>query len=450
MLRFCASVLIALFAVLPSAQAQACGDLYGQFISNGLSAYVEGRRPAIEEKVRNELGKGDRFARGITLYNINARMGPTDFQYAGNEVLYTIRGNYLYFKSTTPSVFGSYADPAFEVHFDIELRGPITAPLNGPPYSDGMAARIPVMTVKPRNVSGDIVTLMINIFSLTGPGADAIQQVVDTHLTRDVTRYVNDYLIAQTTGISFMSSRKNGSITTFSNPMYDCGGAPAAVDICRSWGTDCGEPAAQEFCRRQGFNYTIEHTAASGRGPTWVPISQRLCMGPQCGSFASISCSNSAKLEIGDKIKTSPSSTVTGSMPVDRSTVITREGSSISGAIGSPNQSAGSAVQTRTTPPLAAATSTPDMSCKPGYVWRDARPGDTVCVTPESRALVASETASAASRTDPNGAWGPATCLSGLVWREAFDGDTVCVTPERRSAVKSENAAAASRRVSVN
>ncbi len=82
MLRLCASVLIAFLAVLPTAHAQACSDLYGQFISNGLSAYVEGRRPAIEEKVRNELGKGDRFARGITLYNINVRMGSTDFQYA--------------------------------------------------------------------------------------------------------------------------------------------------------------------------------------------------------------------------------------------------------------------------------------------------------------------------------------------------------------------------------
>lgn len=83
--------------------------------------------------------------------------------------------------------------------------------------------------------------------------------------------------------------------------------------------------------------------------------------------------------------------------------------------------------------------------CKPGFVWREARPADVVCVTPESRSMVAQENAVAPSRWDANGAYGPNTCIAGFVWREAFEGDITCVTPERRAAVKEENRVGPSR-----
>ncbi|MBX3431292.1 MAG: hypothetical protein KF779_17025 [Hyphomonadaceae bacterium] len=83
--------------------------------------------------------------------------------------------------------------------------------------------------------------------------------------------------------------------------------------------------------------------------------------------------------------------------------------------------------------------------CRTGFVWREARPGDVVCVTPESRTLVRHENASATARVSPGGAYGPHTCIAGFVWREAFDGDVVCVTPERRSQVREENATAVTR-----
>ena len=84
--------------------------------------------------------------------------------------------------------------------------------------------------------------------------------------------------------------------------------------------------------------------------------------------------------------------------------------------------------------------------CAPGTVSRMTRPSDSVCVTPESRALAARENSKAALQLMPGGgAYGPNTCLPGLVWREAFLGDLVCVTPERRAAVRQENLLAASR-----
>ncbi|WP_067852058.1 hypothetical protein [Mycolicibacterium wolinskyi] len=85
-------------------------------------------------------------------------------------------------------------------------------------------------------------------------------------------------------------------------------------------------------------------------------------------------------------------------------------------------------------------------TCIQGYVWREARSGDTVCVTPETRSTVAQQNANPKAHKDPNGAYGPESCAQGYVWREAFDGDTICVTPDFRQQMFDDNAAASSRK----
>src|SRR5215510_9889012 len=73
-------------------------------------------------------------------------------------------------------------------------------------------------------------------------------------------------------------------------------------------------------------------------------------------------------------------------------------------------------------------------TCKQGFVWREARPSDHVCVTPQTRAQTAEDNRLAASRIDPNNrAYGPNTCKQGFVWRDAFPGDVVCVTGQTRT-----------------
>lgn len=83
-------------------------------------------------------------------------------------------------------------------------------------------------------------------------------------------------------------------------------------------------------------------------------------------------------------------------------------------------------------------------TCANGYVWREARPGDTVCVTPDMRATIAQQNGNAGANKDPSQAYGPESCSQGYVWRQAFDGDTICVTPGFRTTVLADNAAAAS------
>ncbi|MEO5734041.1 MAG: hypothetical protein ABIN96_12690 [Rubrivivax sp.] len=84
--------------------------------------------------------------------------------------------------------------------------------------------------------------------------------------------------------------------------------------------------------------------------------------------------------------------------------------------------------------------------CLTGYVWRDARSGDKVCVPPATRDRSAAENRAAASTRQPGGGpYGINTCRQGYVWREAFAGDQICTMPASRSAAAADNAAAAAR-----
>ncbi|MFL6661628.1 MAG: PASTA domain-containing protein, partial [Rhizobacter sp.] len=87
-------------------------------------------------------------------------------------------------------------------------------------------------------------------------------------------------------------------------------------------------------------------------------------------------------------------------------------------------------------------------TCKSGFVWRDAFPGDHVCVAPAVRAQAQAENAQGpAHRALPvfGLPFGPDTCAPGFVWRDARQGDHVCVSGASRQAAADENRQAASR-----
>lgn len=85
-------------------------------------------------------------------------------------------------------------------------------------------------------------------------------------------------------------------------------------------------------------------------------------------------------------------------------------------------------------------------TCAQGYVWREAFPGDHVCVSPAERNQAAYDNFQAAARVDPyNHAYGPDTCIQGYVWREARPNDHVCVTPGQRAQAAYDNSQASNR-----
>lgn len=101
----------------------------------------------------------------------------------------------------------------------------------------------------------------------------------------------------------------------------------------------------------------------------------------------------------------------------------------------------------QTAAPAAADVRTPHGErCRDGFVWREAAPGDQVCVTPATREQAKRDNAAADSRRVPGAEFGPNACVQGFVWRSAFPGDMVCVTASTRNAAREDNAQADSRR----
>ncbi len=97
-------------------------------------------------------------------------------------------------------------------------------------------------------------------------------------------------------------------------------------------------------------------------------------------------------------------------------------------------------------PPCAAVMN--PAACKPGYVWRLARPEDLVCVTPKARERTKLENADAPDYAAVDGS---NNCRQRpedppYVLRNAFPGDQVCVTLGASWLVRDENRAAASNR----
>jgi hypothetical protein len=81
-------------------------------------------------------------------------------------------------------------------------------------------------------------------------------------------------------------------------------------------------------------------------------------------------------------------------------------------------------------------------ACKQGFVWREAVPGDQVCVTPDTRAQAQADNRTAAARrAAPNND----ACVRGYVWREASPQDHVCVTVQTRAQAQEDNRVAATR-----
>src|SRR4051794_8108562 len=76
-------------------------------------------------------------------------------------------------------------------------------------------------------------------------------------------------------------------------------------------------------------------------------------------------------------------------------------------------------------------------TCLEGYVWREARPTDHVCVRPAVRERTQADNTAAASRHVAAGN----ACITGYVWRAAFPGDLVCVVPSVRAQANADNAA---------
>jgi hypothetical protein len=90
-----------------------------------------------------------------------------------------------------------------------------------------------------------------------------------------------------------------GNDTEFVNPTVNARDDNIyALDWCREWGANCGEPAAQYYCyQRKNLKYVIDFKAATSKPwRTALPKTSEICTGSNCAAFEMVRCSNTPKV----------------------------------------------------------------------------------------------------------------------------------------------------------
>lgn len=74
----------------------------------------------------------------------------------------------------------------------------------------------------------------------------------------------------------------------FANPVWK----GHRLDVCQQWGTNCGKPAADAFCKSKGFSesFHAEPDAETGYASTRVIGSDQICDKSFCRGFQQIIC----------------------------------------------------------------------------------------------------------------------------------------------------------------
>ena len=78
----------------------------------------------------------------------------------------------------------------------------------------------------------------------------------------------------------------HGATQRFNNPTIQ----GAIVDWCAPWAQNCGAGGANYFCRSQGYARAVDY-ATYRPGRTWVQITNRHCVHPNCAGFSHVTCS---------------------------------------------------------------------------------------------------------------------------------------------------------------
>jgi len=97
----------------------------------------------------------------------------------------------------------------------------------------------------------------------------------------------------------YQQSRANYLITKVNVNVVGLQLAPAPkyngyrVDVCRQWGMECGQPAADEWCRRNGkqraSSYRIQENIGTSESTVVIGTGQ-LCKEAYCDAFSRIVC----------------------------------------------------------------------------------------------------------------------------------------------------------------
>lgn len=105
-------------------------------------------------------------------------------------------------------------------------------------------------------------------------------------------RFMNKYLFLLLLSHSLVMA----DVNEFIEPRFE----GLRVDRCLSWGIDCDEPAAYNWCLEKGFAkavyWELDHNVGT-REPTKMLSSKQICNKPGCDAFKTIVCYKSSSQE---------------------------------------------------------------------------------------------------------------------------------------------------------
>ena len=84
----------------------------------------------------------------------------------------------------------------------------------------------------------------------------------------------------------FAASASQGAEFRYVNPEYK----NRALDYCKSWGKDCGAPAADAFCKKLGHNRATRFSVRLDSPPTRVINGGRECKKGHCDRISAVVC----------------------------------------------------------------------------------------------------------------------------------------------------------------
>lgn len=146
-------------------------------------------RPVLARRLRDELGRGDLIAHGITLYDLDVRLGTNVERTvrrtpSGDVVVTGVTGVHtIIATSTTPTDLGSWADPRFSVDFGLVFEYVLDLPpVTGPVSVSGLRlVRLTGIHPDSQNLVADVALFFVRIaeFFAGGPLLDRLLQWVE-------------------------------------------------------------------------------------------------------------------------------------------------------------------------------------------------------------------------------------------------------------------------------
>jgi len=97
------------------------------------------------------------------------------------------------------------------------------------------------------------------------------------------------FLTALVFGAMAIATSAFAEETTYNSPKV----GSQALDLCLSWGADCGKPAADAWCASIGYEQSTNHVVAPDIGattPTRLLSTGAVCDQAYCDGFASVTC----------------------------------------------------------------------------------------------------------------------------------------------------------------